>query len=111
MKADLPAMISKLPEISMPMEEVKGYLIQGQTNQAIFFIVKAGTLLPDHTHAAQWGIIIDGEFEITINGKKTLYRKGDSYFIPENTVHSGYYVTDVISFDVFDDNNKFHIKP
>jgi quercetin dioxygenase-like cupin family protein len=110
MKADLPEMITTLPGVSMPTDDIQGYLIQGETNQAILFKVKAGTHFPDHTHAAQWGVIIDGEFEIIINGNKTTYRKGDTYFVPENTVHSGYYITDVISFDVFDDKNKFHVK-
>lgn len=106
----LPEMITRLPEIETPIDSVKGYLIQGESNQSIFFIVSEGTYLPEHSHAAQWGVVLKGKFEIIINNKKKLYKKGDSYFVPANVPHAGNYITDVVSFDVFDDKNKFSIK-
>jgi quercetin dioxygenase-like cupin family protein len=106
----LPEMITNLPEIAMPYDTIKGHLIQGESNQSIFFIVKAGTYLPEHTHAAQWGIVIEGEFEIDFGNEKMIYKKGDTYFVPEGTPHSGNYITDVISFDVFEDKKKFDLK-
>ena len=106
----LPEMIKKLPEIEVTNESIKGYMIQGESNQSIFFIVRAGTFLPEHSHAAQWGIVIDGEFEISFGDKTMSYRKGDTYYVPEGTPHTGEYITDVVSFDVFDDKNKFKIK-
>ncbi|MCP3923145.1 MAG: cupin domain-containing protein [Desulfobacterales bacterium] len=106
----LPEMITSLPLIETPSDSIKGHLIQGESNQSVYFIVKAGTFLPEHSHAAQWGIVIDGEFEITYADKTYIYRKGDTYFVPEGTPHSGKYITDVVSFDVFDDNSKFKMK-
>jgi quercetin dioxygenase-like cupin family protein len=103
-------MITRLPEIDMPIEDIKGHLLQGALNQSVFFIVKAGVFLPEHAHAAQWGIVLEGEFEIRLHGEVKTYRKGESYFIPDNTPHSGYYSTDVVSFDVFDDNKQFRLK-
>ena len=110
MNIELPEMITKLPEIEMPIGSVKGYLIQGEDNQSVFFIVSAGTYLPEHSHAAQWGVVLEGEFEIIIGGVKKVYKKGDTYCVPENVLHAGNYITDVVSFDVFDDKNKFSIK-
>ena len=110
MNTVLPDMITKLPEIEMPIDSVKGYLIQGEANQSVFFIVSAGTYLPEHSHAAQGGVVLEGKFEIIIGNEKKVYRKGDSYFVPENVLHAGNYITDVVSFDVFDDKNKFSIK-
>lgn len=110
MRYILPEMITKLPEIDTPSDDIKGYLNQGELNQSIFFIIKAGTYLPEHSHAAQWGVVIEGEFEIAFGNEKKIYKKGDSYFVPEGTPHSGNYITDVISFDIFDDKNKFAIK-
>ncbi len=110
MKEVLPEMITKLPEIVMPNDSIKGYLIQGESNQSIFFIVKAGAYLPEHSHAAQWGVVLEGEFEIAFGGDKKVFKKGDTYFVPEGVLHSGKYITDVISFDVFDDKNKFKTK-
>jgi quercetin dioxygenase-like cupin family protein len=107
MKEKLPEMITSLPEIEMPYDSIKGYLNQGESNQSIFFIAKSGTYLPVHSHASQWGIVIEGEFEIIIGDEKKVYKKGDSYFVPAGTLHAGNYITDVISFDIFDDKNKF----
>ncbi len=110
MKDILPDMITRLPEIDMPNDAIKGYLLQGESNQSIFFIVTAGAYLAEHFHAAQWGIVLEGEFEITVGSEKKVYRKGETYFVPEGTPHSGYYITDVISFDIFDDKDKFATK-
>ncbi|QJT08439.1 cupin domain-containing protein [Oceanidesulfovibrio marinus] len=106
----LPKMITGLPEIDMPVDSITGHLIQGETTQSIFFLVKAGTHLPEHSHEAQWGIVIEGTFEITLGDEKTVYTKGQTYFVPAGTLHAGYYVTDVISFDVFDTPDKFEMK-
>jgi len=110
MNIQFPEMITKLPEIQMPVESIKGYLIQGQTNQSVFFIVSSGTYLPEHCHAAQWGVVLEGEFEIIIGNEKKRYKKGDTYFVAENVMHAGNYITDAVTFDVFDDKNKFAIK-
>lgn len=110
MSVDLPDIITKLPEIEMPDDKIKGHLLQGKLNQGIFFDVKKGTRIPGHAHAAQWGIVIVGEFEVTIGENTKPYRKGDTYFIPENTVHSAHYVADTVTFDVFDDKTKFKQK-
>lgn len=106
----LPEMITCLPEIDMPVDGVRGYLIQGGMNQSVFFVVDAGVFLPEHIHAAQWGVVLEGEFEIRIHGKKHIYQKGDTYYIPADTPHSGYYLTEAVTFDVFDDKDNFTIK-
>ncbi len=104
-----PEMITNLPEIDIPNKDIKGFMIQGESNQTIFFMIKAGVYFPEHSHESQWGTVIEGEFEITIGNEKRVYRKGESYFIPEGTLHTGYYVTDVVSVDVFDDKDKFSV--
>jgi quercetin dioxygenase-like cupin family protein len=45
--------------------------------------------LPEHEHESQWGIVLEGEIELVIDGVKHLYRKGDRYFIPKGVKHSG----------------------
>jgi len=34
--------------------------------------------IPEHSHKAQWEVVLNREIELTINGKKQLYRKGDT---------------------------------
>jgi quercetin dioxygenase-like cupin family protein len=109
MKVILPDIIKNLPEINMPIDSIKGHLIQGRSNQSVFFEVEAGTRIPTHTHAAEWGIVIEGEFEITIENEKTLYKRGDTFFVPENTPHSGYFITNAITFHFVEDASYFKL--
>ena len=44
--------------------------------------------LPEHEHAAQWAIVLEGKIEMTIDGVMNVYSKGDRYYIPEGAKHS-----------------------
>jgi quercetin dioxygenase-like cupin family protein len=35
------------------------------------------------------GIMLEGEFEMTIGGETRLLKKGDMYLVPANTTHGG----------------------
>lgn len=49
---------------------------------------RADALVPDHQHPhEQMGMGLEGEFELVIDGESRIIRKGDSYWIPGNTVH------------------------
>jgi quercetin dioxygenase-like cupin family protein len=45
--------------------------------------------LPEHSHAAQVGFVIEGKIELTINGEHHIFVKGERYYIPEGVKHSG----------------------
>lgn len=45
--------------------------------------------LPEHSHAAQVGFVLNGTIELTIGGMKNIYHKGDIYCIPKGVKHSG----------------------
>ena len=45
--------------------------------------------LPEHAHAAQVGIVLEGKIELIINGARQIFTKGDRYYIPEGVKHSG----------------------
>ena len=57
---NFPEIISKLPKIEIPLEMVNGYLLQGQENQLVFFEFNKDSAIPQHSHSAQWGIVVDG---------------------------------------------------
>jgi len=44
--------------------------------------------LPEHCHAAQMGIVVEGKIELMIDGEKQCFSKGDRYYIPEGVKHS-----------------------
>ena len=44
--------------------------------------------LPEHSHAAQICIVMEGKIDLTIDGKQQTYSRGDRYYIPEGVLHS-----------------------
>jgi quercetin dioxygenase-like cupin family protein len=104
-----PAIISQLPKIDIAADEVKGYLLQGKDNQLVFFEFNKETIIPPHSHGAQWGIEVDGEIRLTISGVEKTYKKGDSYFIPAGAEHSGIISAGFKAIDFFDQADRYKI--
>ncbi|PQB03714.1 cupin domain-containing protein [Aureitalea marina] len=63
---------------------------------------KAGSHLPQHHHFhEQISMVMEGEFEMTVEGQTKVCGKGDVVVIPSNAVHSGRSLTDCIILDTF----------
>lgn len=105
-----PDMILGLPEIDTPVAGVRGRLLQGERTQVVFFDIEAGARVPPHSHCAQWGLMIDGEMALTIDGATRTCRKGDRYVIPAGVVHAAEFRTRVFVMDVFDDPARYKAK-
>jgi quercetin dioxygenase-like cupin family protein len=84
-----PKPIGDLPEADIPIDGIKAYLSQSESHQIIFMEFGKDVDLPEHSHAAQFGIVLEGKIELTVDGKKKDYTKGDRYYIPEGIAHSG----------------------
>jgi quercetin dioxygenase-like cupin family protein len=89
MSAIFPTPITELPEADIPLEGINAYLSQSDTHQIIFMEFEKDVDLPEHSHAAQAGFVLAGRIDLTINGKRQSYTKGDRYYIPEGAAHSG----------------------
>jgi quercetin dioxygenase-like cupin family protein len=64
--------------------------------------VKAGSLIAEHSHEhEQVCHILEGSFQLTINGELTLFEPGTVITIPPNAKHSGLSITDCKLIDVF----------
>ncbi len=58
--------------------------------------------LPEHSHPHdQITNIIEGEFELTVDGEPEILRAGHYRVIPPNSVHSGRSITSCRIIDVF----------
>ncbi|MFX0029723.1 MAG: cupin domain-containing protein [Candidatus Hermodarchaeota archaeon] len=84
-----PEPILRLPEADIPLEGIKAYLAQGETYQIIFMRFEKDVILEEHSHESQWGVVLEGRIDLTIEGKKMTFKKGDRYFIPKGKKHSG----------------------
>ena len=88
MKRLFPEIVKGLPEADIPIDGVNAYISQSDSHQILFMEFKKDIEIPEHSHGAQWGIVVNGEIELTIDGRRKIYKKGDGYFIPEGTIHS-----------------------
>lgn len=84
-----PDPVIDLPEADIPLKGIRAYLSQGENHQIIFMEFAEDVDLPEHSHESQWGIVLEGKIELTIDGVRKTYIKGDRYFIPKGIAHSG----------------------
>lgn len=79
-----------------------GRFIHTETMTFAFWEVKAGSRVPEHSHMhEQVAHIMEGTFELTVDGQPLLLEAGKVAVIPSNVKHSGIAVTDCILLDVF----------
>ncbi len=101
------AFIQALPRIDVPLEGVRGLLSQGVGHQVVFFEIEAGLEIPLHAHGEQWGIVVEGEMELTIGTDTRRYGPGDSYRIPAGTPHGARFLTDFRAIDAFAEPDRY----
>jgi len=83
-----PEIITQHPEAEIPIDGVASHLVQANNQQFIFMSFDRDVVVPEHSHEAQWGVILDGEIELKIADKKSILKKGDTYYIPKDVNHS-----------------------
>ncbi len=105
-----PDIIKNLPEIDVHFKGVRGWVSQGKDHQVVFFDIEPIGEITSHSHCAQWGIVIEGEMDLTIGGLTKTYKRGDSYFIPEDVVHSAVFKRRTLAIDFFADENRYSAK-
>jgi quercetin dioxygenase-like cupin family protein len=64
--------------------------------------VKAGASLPAHSHFhEQVSHVLEGSFQLTIEGEPIVFGPGTVVVIPPNAIHAGIAITDCKILDVF----------
>jgi quercetin dioxygenase-like cupin family protein len=86
-------------------EEMPGYLgafLHSDRMTVANWEVEAGSTFPEHAHPhEQISIVVEGEFELTLNGETDVLTPGRIAVIPADTPHAGRAVTDCTIIDVF----------
>ncbi|UCG41772.1 MAG: cupin domain-containing protein [candidate division WOR-3 bacterium] len=88
MTETFPNIIQNLPATDVGVEGVNARLLQGPDQQVVFMEFGRDVEVPEHSHEAQWGIVVAGEMTLTVDGRPSTLRRGDSYFIPAGVPHS-----------------------
>jgi len=86
-------------------EILPGYTVRFVHTDSMTFAywdVKAGSPLPEHSHHhEQVASVVEGTYELTVNGETKKLQAGEIAVIPSNVPHSGVAITDCKLMDVF----------
>jgi quercetin dioxygenase-like cupin family protein len=105
-----PKIITKLPEADIPLQGVNSHLFQGPNQQFVFMSFKKDVAVPEHAHAGQWRVVLDGEIELTIDGKIYNFKKGDTHYIPKGVRHSARIKRGYKDLTLFDQKDRYKVK-
>ena len=105
-----PEMIANLPEADIPIKGVRSHLFQGENQQFVFMSFENDVEVPEHSHEAQWGVVLDGEIELTIGSRKYAFSKGDTYFVPKDVTHSARIRKGYKDLSLFNQRDRYRAK-
>ena len=63
--------------------------------------------MPEHEHRDQWGVVLEGEVNMTIGGTKRNYRQGETYFVPAGVPHIARVRAGTRGIDVFAERDRY----
>ena len=107
-----PEVITRLPEADIPIKGIKAHILQGEKHQLVFFEMEPSTLVPEHSHDYdQWGMMIEGKMELTINGETRTCNAGDEYVIPARAKHRAKCLSKSRVMDFFSERDRYKIRP
>jgi quercetin dioxygenase-like cupin family protein len=110
MKNIFPEPITKLPLADVPLKGVTAYLSQSEDHQTLYMQFDETVKLPEHQHADQIGFVLEGKIEMTIDGIKYCFVKGDRYHIPAGVKHSAIIYAGYVDITVFMEPHRYKIK-
>jgi quercetin dioxygenase-like cupin family protein len=105
-----PDFVEMLPEADLQIDGLRGWLLSNPDGQLLLLKVLTETSVPEHSHGAQWGIVIEGEIELTVSGHQMTCRAGDSYSIEAGELHSAVLKKGTRVIDLFEDSDRYRTK-
>ncbi|MGB6151181.1 MAG: cupin domain-containing protein [Pricia sp.] len=84
------------------MPGLHGKLVHTENMSIAFWEVEKGAEVPEHSHMNEQVMhVIEGEFELTLDGETKSYHPGDLVVIAPHKKHSGKALTPCKLMDVF----------
>ncbi|MEZ0075395.1 cupin domain-containing protein [Planotetraspora sp. GP83] len=101
-----PEFFDKMSKLNVP-DGVRAWVMSDRA-QVVFYELPEGSPPADEqTEGAEWGLIVEGKVEITMNGETRTYGKGDTYYIPGGVPHRVVNHPGVVGIDVFERPDRF----
>ena len=104
-----PDLIKNLPEADIPSPGVRGWLSQSDDHQIVFFEIEAIGQVAEHKHGDQFGVVFEGEMDLTIGGVTQTLKKGDTYFVPAGVMHGAVFKKKTYLMDVFANKDRYSV--
>ena len=101
-----PDFIDALPVPDSPVL-MKARIVPSEHVLTMFYSVPDDIEIPEHAHGAQWGVVLEGEMSMTIDGSEQVYRHGDTYYVPAGAVHLTRIKAGYRGIDVFADAHRY----
>jgi len=79
--------IKKVPVRNYGIESLETHVDHTSTGTVYFVSAEKEVVFPEHSHAAQWTIVVNGSCTFTANGESKVYSAGETYFIPAGLKH------------------------
>jgi quercetin dioxygenase-like cupin family protein len=108
MSETFPKPILRLPVADIQIPGLSAYISQSDGHQILFMSFLQDVHIPEHSHEAQWGVVLAGCIDLTIAGQLSRYQKGDQYFIPEGVKHSAKIYAGYSDITFFDAPARYH---
>ncbi|MFX1420365.1 MAG: cupin domain-containing protein [Promethearchaeota archaeon] len=105
-----PEPILKLPRADIPIDGLKAYIAQGEHFQILYMEFEKDVIIEEHSHESQWGVILEGQIDLTIEGKEFVFKKGHRYFIPEGVKHSAKIYKGYADVTYFNQKDRYKVK-
>jgi quercetin dioxygenase-like cupin family protein len=85
-----------------PMPGFRARFVHSENMTFAFWDIKEGAELPEHAHHhEQVAKMLEGQFELTVDGESQLMEPGMVAVIPANVAHSGRAIADCKIIDTF----------
>jgi quercetin dioxygenase-like cupin family protein len=109
---DVPDMINRLSEADLPFlaTAMKSGVLQSAHGQLVFFDIFKDIEIPAHSHKGQWGVVLEGQVEMTIDGETRIYGPGGSCYVPPGVVHSAKVPAGTKAIDFFEEPDRYRVK-
>ena len=106
MSDGFPDFIKALPVPDSPVD-MRAHIVPNEYCMPMFYEIDQDVEVPEHVHGAQWGVVLEGEMEMTIGGETRTYRRGDTYTVPSGVTHITRIRGGYRGIDVFADADRY----